>query len=177
MQTDIIAVQRVYYNQVYNFSYQWMVVMSTQLVRPLCPPPRTLRLTPTQIGFSIGGICRRYLVQPPSMIWPTNLVTCALLNTLHSQQYVGIGNRAGLSRERFFAYAFAASFCWYFFPGYIFQALSYFSWVCWIAPDNVVVNQLFGYESGLGMSLITFDWNQVVSAIRPAEAATSDLVT
>ena len=111
------------------------------------------------------------------MIWPSNLVTCALLNTLHSQQYVGIGNRAGLSRERFFTYAFAASFCWYFFPGYIFQALSYFSWVCWIAPDNVVVNQLFGYESGLGMSLITFDWNQVVSAIRPAEASTSDLVT
>lgn len=31
-QTDIIAVQRVYYNQIYNFSYQWMVVMSTQLV-------------------------------------------------------------------------------------------------------------------------------------------------
>ncbi|KAH9917728.1 OPT oligopeptide transporter [Fomitopsis serialis] len=125
--TDIIAVQRVYYDQVYNFSYQWMVVMSTQL-----------------IGFSIGGICRRYLVQPPSMIWPTNLVTCALFNTLHSQQYVGMGNRAGISRERFFAYAFTASFCWYFFPGYIFQALSYFSWVCWIVPDNVVVNQLFG---------------------------------
>ena len=32
LKTDIIAVQRVYYNQVYNFSYQWMVVMSTQLV-------------------------------------------------------------------------------------------------------------------------------------------------
>ncbi|KAH9840538.1 OPT oligopeptide transporter protein-domain-containing protein [Rhodofomes roseus] len=144
--TDIIAVQRVYYNQTYNFSYQWMLVMSTQL-----------------IGFSIGGICRRYLVQPPSMIWPSNLVTCALFNTLHSQQYVGIGNRAGLSRERFFAYAFTVSFCWYFFPGYIFQALSYFSWVCWIAPNNIVVNQLFGYESGLGMSLITFDWNQIIA--------------
>lgn len=48
--TDIIAVQRVFYNQRYNFSYQWMVVMSTQL-----------------IGFSIGGIARRFLVQPPSM--------------------------------------------------------------------------------------------------------------
>ena len=95
------------------------------------------------------------------MIWPSNLVTCALLNTLHSQQYVGIGNRAGLSRERFFTYAFAASFCWYFFPGYIFQALSFFNWVCWIAPENVVVNQLFGYYSGLGMSLITFDWSQI----------------
>lgn len=32
-QTDIIAVQRVFYNQVYSFAYQWMVVMSTQLVR------------------------------------------------------------------------------------------------------------------------------------------------
>ena len=35
MKTDIIAVQRVYYHQIYNFSYQWMVVMSTQLVSVL----------------------------------------------------------------------------------------------------------------------------------------------
>ncbi|EPQ50620.1 small oligopeptide transporter [Gloeophyllum trabeum ATCC 11539] len=142
--TDIIAVQRVYYNQIYNFSYQWMVVMSTQL-----------------IGFSIGGIARRFLVSPPSMIWPSNLVLCALFNTLHSQEYAGIGNRGGISRERFFVYAFMGSFLWFFFPGYIFTALSVFSWVCWIAPSNVKVNQMFGYESGLGMSLITFDWSQI----------------
>ncbi|KAF8885196.1 OPT oligopeptide transporter [Infundibulicybe gibba] len=123
--TDIVAVQRVYYNQNYNFSYQWMVVMSTQL-----------------IGFSIGGVARRFLVQPPSMIWPANLVTCALFNTLHAQSYAGIAT-------------------WYLFPGYIFQALSYFSWVCWIAPNNVPVNQMFGYVHGLGMSLITFDWAQI----------------
>lgn len=48
--TDIVAVQRVFYHQQFNFSYQWMVVMSTQL-----------------IGFSVGGIARRFLVQPPSM--------------------------------------------------------------------------------------------------------------
>ncbi|KZT18817.1 small oligopeptide transporter [Neolentinus lepideus HHB14362 ss-1] len=142
--TDIIAVQRVYYNQRYNFGYQWMVVMSTQL-----------------IGFSIGGVARRFLVSPPSMIWPANLVLCALFNTLHSQEYAGIGNRGGISRERFFVYAFTGSFLWYFFPGYIFTALSVFSWVCWIAPRNIKVNQMFGYESGLGMSLITFDWSQI----------------
>ncbi|KAJ6505537.1 OPT oligopeptide transporter [Mycena sanguinolenta] len=149
--TDIIAVQRVYYNQTYNFSYQWQVffaegfvVMSTQL-----------------IGFSIGGIARRFLVSPPSMIWPTNLVNCALFNTLHSQYYAGIGNRGGLSRERFFLYAFLGSFFWYFFPGYIFQALSYFSWVTWIRPNNTTVAQLFGYFHGMGMSVITFDWNQI----------------
>ncbi|EMD31506.1 hypothetical protein CERSUDRAFT_119725 [Gelatoporia subvermispora B] len=142
--TDIVAVQRVYYNQQYNFSYQWMVVMSTQL-----------------IGFSIGGICRRFLVQPPSMIWPANLVTCALFNTLHQQVYAGMGSRGGMSREKFFFIAFACSVAWYFFPGYLFQALSFFNWVCWIAPNNVVVNQLFGYSSGLGMSLVTFDWAQI----------------
>lgn len=88
-------------------------------------------------------------------------MTCALFNTLHAQTYAGVGNRGGLSRERFFLYAFLGSLCWYFFPGYIFQALSYFSWVCWIAPHNVPLNQMFGYVHGLGMSLITFDWAQV----------------
>ncbi|KAF8195689.1 OPT oligopeptide transporter [Mycena galopus ATCC 62051] len=142
--TDIIAVQRVYYNQIYNFSFQWLVVMSTQL-----------------IGFSIGGVARRFLVQPPSMIWPANLVTCALFNTLHSTEYAGVGNRGGYSRERFFYIALACGICWYLLPGYLFTALSYFSWVCWIAPDNLVVNQLFGVNYGLGMGLLTFDWAQI----------------
>ncbi|OAX34104.1 OPT oligopeptide transporter [Rhizopogon vinicolor AM-OR11-026] len=148
--TDIIAVQRVFYGQTFNFSYQWMLVMSTQL-----------------IGFSLGGVMRRFLVLPPSMIWPQNLVTCALFNTLHAQQYAGIGKRGGISRERFFLYVFLGGCAWYFVPGYLFQALSYFTWVCWIAPDNVVVNQLFGYESGLGMSLLTFDWAQITYVVNP----------
>ncbi|KAJ7877622.1 OPT oligopeptide transporter [Mycena leptocephala] len=138
-----VAVQRVYYHQTYNFSCKF-VVMSTQI-----------------IGFSIGGVARRFLVAPPSMIWPTNLVNCALFNTLHSQYYAGIGTRGGLSRERFFLYAFLGSFAWYFFPGYIFQALSYFSWVTWIKPNDPVIAQLFGYVHGMGMSVITFDWNQI----------------
>ncbi|TEB24966.1 OPT oligopeptide transporter [Coprinellus micaceus] len=142
--TDIVAVQKVFYNQEYNFSYQWLLVMSTQL-----------------IGFAIGGIARRFLVQPPSMIWPANLVTCTLFNTLHSQEYAGAGNRGGMSRERFFAFALLASTVWYFVPGYLFQALSYFSWVTWIAPDNVPVASMFGYVHGMGMSLITFDWAQI----------------
>lgn len=48
--TDVVAVQRVFYNQTWNFGYQWLITMSTQL-----------------IGFSIGGIARRFLVSPPSM--------------------------------------------------------------------------------------------------------------
>ncbi|KAF9473387.1 small oligopeptide transporter [Pholiota conissans] len=141
---DIVAVQRVLYLQTRNFSYNWLLVMSTQL-----------------IGFSIGGIARRFLVAPPSMIWPNTLVSCALFNTLHSQTYAGIGPRDGLTRERFFLYAFVAAVIWYIVPGYLFQALSVFSWVCWIFPRNIKVNQIFGYHSGLGFSILTLDWNQI----------------
>ncbi|KAI0794846.1 OPT oligopeptide transporter protein-domain-containing protein [Abortiporus biennis] len=122
--TEVIAVQRVYYDQPYGFSYQWMLVMSTQM-----------------IGFSVGGVARRLLVSPASMIWPNTLVICALYNTLHSQNYVGIGQRRGLSRERFFTYAFLAASIWYIVPGYLFSALR--------------------YRSGMGFSLLSFDWNQI----------------
>lgn len=58
------------------------------------------------------------------------------------------------------AWASTVSNCspWYhtdWFPGYIWQSLSYFGWVCWIAPNNVKVNHMFGVFHGLGMSLIT----------------------
>ena len=48
--TDIIAVQRVFYGQHPPFIYQWLIVMSTQL-----------------LGFAMGGIGKRFLVSPPSM--------------------------------------------------------------------------------------------------------------
>ncbi|KAJ4479714.1 OPT oligopeptide transporter protein-domain-containing protein [Lentinula edodes] len=142
--TDIIAVQRVFYGEIYSFLFQWMLTVSTQL-----------------IGLSLGGVMHRFLVAPPSMIWPNTLVQCALLNTLHSQQYAGIGRHRGPSRERFFLMAFIGAVLWTFLPGYLFTALSVFSWPCWIAPNNLKVNQLFGFQSGLGLSMITFDWNQI----------------
>jgi hypothetical protein len=40
--------------------------------------------------------------------------------------------------------------------GYLFTGLSFFSWVCWIKPDNIVVNQLFGVNYGLAMGMVTF---------------------
>ncbi|TQN64456.1 Glutathione transporter 1 [Colletotrichum shisoi] len=58
------------------------------------------------------------------------------------------------SRYRFFMLALIASICWYWFPDFIFPALGYFTWVCWIAPQNAVVNQVFGMKSGIGSSKI-----------------------
>ncbi|CAE6479445.1 unnamed protein product [Rhizoctonia solani] len=140
--TDIIAAQKIYYGQHWGAAYQLALVISTQM-----------------FGFSLAGICRRFLVWPSSMIWPATLVNTALFNTLHSTYGQEEGGRT--SRERFFTLAFIGSAAWYFLPGYLFTALSNFTWVCWIAPDNLIVNALFGYQHGLGMGFITFDWAMV----------------
>lgn len=34
-------------------------------------------------------------------------------------------------------------------------------------PNNIVVNQLFGFQTGLGLSPITFDWSQVAYNTNP----------
>ncbi|GAA5971328.1 hypothetical protein JCM3765_005835 [Sporobolomyces pararoseus] len=117
-----------------------------------------LLLTTQMLGFGIAGLCRRFLVWPAGMIWPQNLVFCTLLNTLHAEDE---DEGQGVSRFRFFIWVVTGAFAWYWLPGFLFTALSAFSWVCWIAPNNVVVNQLFGVSSGLGMGLFTFDWSQI----------------
>ncbi|KAJ7693632.1 glutathione transporter [Mycena rosella] len=110
-------------------------------------------------GFSLGGMLRQFVVWPASMIWPSALVNSALFNTLHKNY--GKRDRGHMTRERFFFIACACSFVWYWIPGYLFTALSVFNWVCWIAPTNTTVNTLFGANTGLGMSIITFDWAQI----------------
>jgi hypothetical protein len=39
-------------------------------------------------------------------------------------------------------YVFTGGFFWYFIPGLLMPALSYFNAVTWFAPDNVVVSNL-----------------------------------
>lgn len=49
---------------------------------------------------------------------------------------------------------------YFWFPNFIFQALSYFSWITWIAPDNVALTAICGSVNGLGFNPVpTFDWN------------------
>jgi hypothetical protein len=71
------------------------------------------------IGFSIGGICKRFVVAPPSMIWPENLLTAVLFNTLHGQETSSTQARGGISRLRFFFYVFI---------GYIFYSQFFLPW-------------------------------------------------
>ncbi|KAI5305772.1 Mitochondrial dicarboxylate transporter [Ascosphaera pollenicola] len=73
--------------------------------------------------------------------------------------------REAEAKKEFFFYVFVASFCWYWFPGYIAPFLSVFAWVTWIKPNNPVINQVFGGSTGMSIIPITFDWSQITGYI------------
>lgn len=66
------------------------------------------------------------------------------------------------SREKFFLIAFVAMFAYWWFPGFIFTALSYFNWINWIDPTNVTLGAICGSVNGLGVNpWPTFDFNNL----------------
>jgi OPT family oligopeptide transporter len=159
-----IGTLRFFYGLHYGFWSDALFVLSTQI-----------------IGFGLAGMCRSLFVWPASMIWPRALVSCTLFNTMHAEVDEGKGQ---LTRWKMFSIIAVSSFFFFFFPGtsiflnsvcypplsfagYLFQALSLFSFICWIVPDNVVVNQLFGSASGLGMNILTFDWTEISWIMSP----------
>lgn len=101
------------------------------------------------------------------MIWPGTLVSVSLMNAMYAQNdkpdpTVFGGN---MPRYRWFGMVTLASFLYYFIPGFLAKFLSVFAFPTWIAPDNVVVNQLFGGVTGLSILPITFDWTQVAGFV------------
>ena len=136
--------------QFYGFDFGWgfqlLLTFSTQMV-----------------GYGFAGLLRKFLVWPAAMIWPQTFVSTSLFYALHDHSKTDPSKANGwsIARYRYFLYVFFGAFVWYWFPGWIFQALSYFSFATWIAPNNVTVNQLFGYTTGLGLIPITFDWTQI----------------
>ncbi|CAG8093190.1 unnamed protein product [Penicillium olsonii] len=118
------------------------------------------------LGFGVAGLTAPWLVEPARIIWPGVLSNCAMLETLHSRaNHPANGWR--VTRLRFFLFVMVVAFVWYFFPALTFTALSYLTWVCCIAPKDVVVNHLFGMQTGLGLSPITFDWTQIAYNTNP----------
>ncbi|KAJ6602095.1 OPT-domain-containing protein [Mycena vulgaris] len=151
---NIIWVQYLplYFDQTWaaGFGYQIMVALSTNF-----------------IGYGLAGLTRRFLVYPASAIWYGNLSAIALNRAFHAEKET-VANGWKISRMRWFVYCFSAMFVYFWFPDFIFQALSYFNWITWISPQNVTLAAITGSVSGLGLNPIpTLDWNQLVYAVDP----------
>ncbi|KAL3419861.1 OPT oligopeptide transporter [Phlyctema vagabunda] len=141
--TDVIVEQTHFYNQKVGIIYQLLLILSTQI-----------------LGYTFAGLARRFLVRPGGMIWPGTLMSAAMFTTLHKEENQ-IADGWKISRWKFFFIIWISSFLFYFLPGLLMPALSYFSVITWFAPKNVVISNLFGVASGLGLFPVTFDWAQI----------------
>jgi OPT family oligopeptide transporter len=141
--TDVIVEQTQFYNQKVSITYQLLLILSTQI-----------------LGYTFAGLTRRFLVRPGGMIWPGTLMSAAMFTTLHKEENT-IANGWKVTRWKFFFTVWICAFFFYFLPGLLFPALSYFSVITWFFPKNVVVANLFGVASGLGLFPVTFDWAQI----------------
>jgi OPT family small oligopeptide transporter len=120
----------------------------------------------------LAGLTRKFLVYPSVAIWPATLNTLGLIKAFHTETNEPVKGPFGriyrASREKAFLILFAAMFCYYFFPGFIFQALSVFSWITWIAPNNPDLDTVTGFFGGLGLNpWPTFDWNNLTVWLNP----------
>lgn len=140
----------IYFNQQYarSFGYQIIIALSTNF-----------------IGYGLAGLTRRFVVYPAYCLWPASLVTVALNAALHDENNLSVAGPFKrvyeMSRYKFFLWSFGAMFIYFWFPNYIFTALTYFSWMTWIAPDHVNNSIINGMQNGMGMfnPWPTFDWN------------------
>jgi len=122
--TDVIVEQHKFYNQDVPILYQLLLTISTQV-----------------LGYAFAGLTRRYLVRPAAMVWPGTLMSTAMFTTMHRHENKP-ANGWNVSRYRFFVIIWACAFGWYFLPGLLMPALSYFNVVTWFAPKSVVVANL-----------------------------------
>lgn len=141
--TDIIVEQTQFYKQDVSIIYQLLLTLSTQI-----------------LGYAFAGLTRRFLVRPSGMIWPSTLMSAAMFTTLHKEENKPADGWR-ISRWNFFYIVWIVAFLFYFFPGLLMPCLSYFNVMTWFAPKNVVVANLFGVTSGLGLFPVTFDWAQI----------------
>ncbi|KAB2055154.1 hypothetical protein ES319_A11G016500v1 [Gossypium barbadense] len=139
--THILSAVKLYYKRKLTFLPALLVMITTQV-----------------LGFGWAGIFRKYLVEPGEMWWPSNLVMVSL--ALHDKEERPKG---GTTLNQFFLLVLICSFAYYVLPGYLFTTLTSFSWVCWLAPKSVLVQQLGSGLNGLGIGSFGIDWATISS--------------
>ncbi|KAF4626165.1 hypothetical protein G7Y89_g11996 [Cudoniella acicularis] len=147
---DVLLAQQVYYKQSFGWGYQLLLTITCQM-----------------LGLGLAGMTRRWLVEPASMIWPSNLITTTMFETIHTRKTPEGLQLSGwkIGRYRWFLVVMCGIFVWEWFPLWIAPLLATFTFVSWAAPNNIVVNQIFGGQTGLGLIPISLDWSTITAFI------------
>ena len=120
-----------------------------------------LCLTTEMLGYGFAGLCRRWLLYPKDMIWPSQLSTSAFLNTMHRDKNPR-ANGWTISRYHLFFLSLVAMFGYSFLPQLV-PALSGLNLLPMIWPQNKIINCIFGLHTGLAFLPLTLSYQTVVA--------------
>jgi len=145
--TEILAAQKLYYNETPSPGAAIFLVISSQL-----------------LGMSIAGLLRPVLVRPTKMLWPINLPINSLLETLHRDK------KETSQRLKIFWIVFTVMFFWEIIPEWMFPLMQGVSIFCLAQKHSMVFTNLFGGSQGnegLGFLSVSFDWQYVAGLNSP----------
>ncbi|KAI0001375.1 OPT oligopeptide transporter protein-domain-containing protein [Russula compacta] len=150
--TEVLAVQRLYYNITPNGVTSILLLFSSQL-----------------LGYGIGGLMRPILLYPSKMLYPGVLPLVSMFDAFYrgESSRQSDGNK---KRLRFFYIAFFGMFVWEIFPEWIFPLLTGFSVFCLANPRSPDFTRVFGGSNGnegLGLLSLCFDWQYISGSANP----------
>ncbi|KIK91682.1 hypothetical protein PAXRUDRAFT_830625 [Paxillus rubicundulus Ve08.2h10] len=145
--TEVLAVQRLYYNITPNAATSIFLLFSSQL-----------------LGYGIGGVMRSTLLYPSKMLYPVILPLISMFDALFQDGAVA------RRKLKVFYMVFGAIFIWELFPQWIFPLLTGISIFCLAVPNNANITRVFGGSNGnegLGLLSIGLDWQSFTGPFNP----------
>ncbi|KAI0306821.1 OPT oligopeptide transporter protein-domain-containing protein [Multifurca ochricompacta] len=143
--TEVLAVQRLFYNITPNHIASIFLLFSSQL-----------------LGFAI-------LLYPSKMLYPGVLPLVSMFDAFYTE---GSSRRYGSNKKRLMVFyiAFLGISIWELFPEWIFPLLTGLSVFCLSNPTSPDFTRVFGGSNGnegLGLLSLCFDWQYISIAWNP----------
>jgi OPT family small oligopeptide transporter len=131
-----LSAMELYYNKKMNAGWAISFLMTTQLM-----------------GYGFAGLYRDVLVRPPQMYYPGVLPNVTLFNTMHKNPSVTA------SSLKFFCIVAVCTFCYQWFPSFIWPMLSSLPLLCYIGGGNWKIFLMGSGTYGFGLLDLSLDWN------------------
>ncbi|KAI0268601.1 OPT oligopeptide transporter [Gloeopeniophorella convolvens] len=150
--TEVLAVQRLFYNITPNAAASIFLLFSSQL-----------------LGYGIGGLMRPILLYPSKMLYPGVLPLVSMFDAFYKEGDTRKSD-SNKKRLRLFYVAFFVIFVWELFPEWMFPLLTGFSVFCLANPRSTDFTRIFGGSNGnegLGLLSICFDWQYISGGQNP----------
>ncbi|WWD06796.1 OPT family small oligopeptide transporter [Kwoniella europaea PYCC6329] len=145
-----------------------LAIMDLYYDTPVGRLPSILLLLTTQcIGFGLAGMLQNLLVNPPTMYWPSTLVTVQLFTTLYSSTSTVLSTAAQAmttKRLHVFMIIFLITFIYQFLPFLLFPTLTSVSVLCLMNNESWWMRTLGSGYTGLGVANWSFDWSSIGSS-------------